>query len=171
MIQSAFNTMFVLWMVLIIHELGHAMVAVAFGRKVTEFVIGAHGPKLFKRKIKDLGIVVGWFPLGGHVIYRHSLDWRVNAAVMLAGPFANILSALLVVGALIFSNPSTDFQTWGPFYVIYSLIIGIKNLLPSIEGSDGDQALRCFKRHVRKVWEFKEFVIAMAYHENGDKHA
>jgi len=64
----------VLTAIVTIHELGHFLVARAFGVKVDRFAVG-FGKALFSRKDRH-GIEwrVGWMPLGGYVKFAGDLD-------------------------------------------------------------------------------------------------
>jgi Peptidase family M50 len=77
---------------MVVHELGHALAARKVGSAVTEVQFGGH---LLKFHVRGVLVTVG--PgFGGHVISpsRH-LSARQRAAVLLAGPLANLLVAPL----------------------------------------------------------------------------
>ncbi len=96
-----------------IHEYGHYRVAVACGVKVLRFSVG-FGKPLFtwKGKGSDTEFVIGLFPLGGYVRMldereapvdpheRHlafnTQPLRSRAAIVAAGPLANLLLAVLL---------------------------------------------------------------------------
>jgi regulator of sigma E protease len=95
---------------IIIHEFGHFIVAVLSGVKVERFSIG-FGPVLIKKQTKITEFVVSAVPLGGYVkmkgedpnsidendkegaFYAQSVYKRM--LIVFAGPFFNILSAVL----------------------------------------------------------------------------
>ncbi|NBB51854.1 RIP metalloprotease RseP, partial [Rhizobium sp. CRIBSB] len=67
-------TLAVLTLVVTIHELGHFLVARAFGVKVDRFAIG-FGKPLFSRTARDgIEYRIGWMPLGGYVKFSGDLD-------------------------------------------------------------------------------------------------
>ncbi|CAN5159131.1 M50 family metallopeptidase [soil metagenome] len=68
------SVMVVLTPVIVIHELGHFLVAKAFKVKIDRFAIG-FGRALFSRTDRD-GVEwrVGWMPLGGYVKFSGDLD-------------------------------------------------------------------------------------------------
>ena len=104
-----------------IHEWGHYRVAVACGVKVLRFSVG-FGKTLYawkprrQRPGQDTEFVIGMFPFGGYVrmldereapvdaAERHrafnNQPLRVRAAVVAAGPIANLLLAVLLYAAV-----------------------------------------------------------------------
>ena len=102
-----------LGLLIAIHEYGHYRVAVACGVKVLRFSVG-FGKPLFtwKGKGSDTEFVIGLFPLGGYVRMldereapvdpheRHlafnTQPLRSRAAIVAAGPLANLLLAVLL---------------------------------------------------------------------------
>jgi len=102
-----------LGLLIAIHEYGHYRVAVACGVKVLRFSVG-FGKTLFRWQPKGspTEFVVGMFPLGGYVrmlderegtvdpAERHlafnNQPLRSRAAIVVAGPLANLLLAVLL---------------------------------------------------------------------------
>ncbi len=96
-----------------VHEFGHFATAVALGVKVTRFSIG-FGPRLVGWTSNRLGteFVVSLLPFGGYVKFLDSSDdsegaaarsgainskpLRVRAAIVLGGPIANFLLAIVL---------------------------------------------------------------------------
>lgn len=58
--------LFILGILIVVHEFGHFMAAKRIGVKVEKFSMG-FGPKLFSKKIKDTQYMVSLIPLGGYV--------------------------------------------------------------------------------------------------------
>lgn len=90
------------WFPLIaLHEAGHALVALVFGFRVQEVVIG-FGRPIAEWTIRGVPVRVRMYPLGGHVVpvptSLAQLRWK-NALVYLAGPGVEL--ALVGVIALI----------------------------------------------------------------------
>ena len=102
-----------LGLLIAIHEYGHYRVAVACGVKVLRFSVGFGKPVFtWKGKGSDTEFVVGLFPLGGYVRMldereapvdpheRHlafnTQPLRSRAAIVAAGPLANLLLAVLL---------------------------------------------------------------------------
>ena len=113
--------LFALGLLIAVHEYGHYRVAVACGVKVLRFSVG-FGRPLFTWKPKrqrpgqDTEFVIGAFPLGGYVkmlderegpvdpAERHlafnTQPLKSRAAIVAAGPLANLLLAVLLYAGL-----------------------------------------------------------------------
>ncbi|MDE2413781.1 MAG: RIP metalloprotease RseP [Comamonadaceae bacterium] len=104
-----------------VHEYGHYRVAVACGVKVLRFSIGFGRPLVrWQRKGSPTEFVIAVFPLGGYVRMldereapvapeeRHlafnTQPLRARAAVVAAGPLANLLLAVLLYAAVNWSG-------------------------------------------------------------------
>ncbi|BCN38301.1 zinc metalloprotease [Alicycliphilus denitrificans] len=104
-----------------VHEYGHYRVAVACGVKVLRFSIGFGRPLLrWQPKGSPTEFVIGAFPLGGYVRMldereapvapeeRHlafnTRPLRARAAIVAAGPLANLLLAVLLYAAVNWSG-------------------------------------------------------------------
>lgn len=64
----------VLTVIVTIHELGHFLVARAFGVKVDRFAIGFGRPIFSRTDRKGIEWRVGWMPLGGYVKFSGDMD-------------------------------------------------------------------------------------------------
>ncbi|WP_297631379.1 RIP metalloprotease RseP [uncultured Clostridium sp.] len=104
---------------IIVHELGHFIVAKLNGVKVIEFSIGM-GPKLFSINKNDTKYSLGILPIGGYVQMAGEYDEDNNEgnerkdeegtlnsksplqkiAVMIAGVVMNIILAIVIFGAM-----------------------------------------------------------------------
>ncbi len=100
----------VLGLVVLIHELGHFLVARGFGVRVEKFSIG-FGPSLVARRIGDTVYAISAVPLGGYVKMagEHVEDagragaadeflsqhWAKRFAIVVAGPMANLVLAIV----------------------------------------------------------------------------
>lgn len=101
-------------LLIIVHELGHFMLAKLNGIKVEEFSIGM-GPEVFSRKGKETQYSLRLFPIGGFVKMlgeEEDIDDERSfssksplrrISVILAGAAMNIILALVLFG-IIFSN-------------------------------------------------------------------
>ena len=106
---------------IVIHELGHMLVAKALGVHVPEFAVG-FGPAVFKKKlgktVYSLRIILlggfarmeGMSEMAGAALegeetgsnaYPSKAPWR-RALIIFAGPFANILAAVLIFAGIIY---------------------------------------------------------------------
>lgn len=106
-----------LGLLIAVHEYGHYRVAVACGVKVLRFSVGFGHPLLrWKPKVQrpgqDTEFVIGAFPIGGYVrmldgregpVPAQDAQWAFNtrplrhrAAIVAAGPLANLLLAVLL---------------------------------------------------------------------------
>lgn len=96
------------FLVILLHELGHYFMAKHRGYKLSKFSLSPYGVSLS--------------------YYGETLEERDEIYIAFAGPFVNILSAVLVT-ALWWLFPSTYFLTYN--FVEISLIIALSNLLPA----------------------------------------
>ena len=106
-------------LLIVIHELGHMLVAKALGVNVPEFGVG-FGPAIFKRKFGKTTYSFRIILLGGFAkmegmegaagverekgefgpnAYPSKAAWR-RALIIFAGPFANLLAAVLIFAAI-----------------------------------------------------------------------
>ncbi|MGH8015746.1 MAG: RIP metalloprotease RseP [Candidatus Zixiibacteriota bacterium] len=116
---TALSFIFVLGILIFIHELGHFLVAKKVGIKVHKFSLG-FPPDILSRKIGDTTYAIGIIPLGGYVKMAGedpnetatgaenefaSKTIGQRTAVILAGPFMNYLLAIvLMIGVLYFGG-------------------------------------------------------------------
>ena len=96
------------FLVILLHELGHYFMAKHRGYKLSKFSLSPYGVSLS--------------------YYGETLEERDEIYIAFAGPFVNILSAVLVT-ALWWLFPSTYFLTYN--FVEISIIIALSNLLPA----------------------------------------
>lgn len=120
-------TLFVLGIMVFVHELGHFYVAKKVGIRVLKFSLG-FGPKLFGFKKGDTQYLISALPLGGYVKLDGeeafeenyvakpgdymAAPWWGRVLMALAGPMANLLTAFLIfilLGLVGFNAP--DYST------------------------------------------------------------
>jgi len=117
---TALATIFVLGILVFLHEFGHFIVAKLVGIRVERFSIG-FPPRLFGKKIGETDYCVSLIPLGGYVkmagMVDESLDTEIKGepwefqsksfwekfSVILAGPLMNVLIAIVVFAGLTLS--------------------------------------------------------------------
>jgi regulator of sigma E protease len=124
MLITALAFIFVLGILIFIHELGHFLVAKKVGIRVEKFSLG-FPPNIFSRKYGETEYCIGVVPLGGFVKMagenpeeevKGSPDEFMSktvgqrAAVIFAGPFMNyVLAIVLLIGLFAFgSQPIFD---------------------------------------------------------------
>jgi len=112
---------FVLGILVFIHELGHFLAAKWAGIRVERFSLG-FPPRMFGKQIGDTDYCISWIPLGGYVKMAGMIDesfedkiegkpdefsskpiWK-RAIVIAAGPFMNILLAYALFIGVIYNN-------------------------------------------------------------------
>jgi regulator of sigma E protease len=111
-IQSVLSAVVGLGILIVIHELGHFLVAKKSGVGVLTFSIG-FGPKLLRRKVGETEYAVSAIPFGGYVkmvgedpseevsaeerekAFVHQPLWK-RAAIVAAGPVSNLLLAFVI---------------------------------------------------------------------------
>ena len=130
----------------LLHELGHSLVAMAFGIRVVDITL---------------------WPLGGMARMSHIPEsTRIETLIAIAGPAVNFLLAgvgLLVSGS--FRSPPGDFFQW---FSVVNLTMGLFNLLPAFP-MDGGRILRALlgwrggwlKATERAVWIGRWFAISL----------
>ena len=152
-----------------VHELGHFMLAKAFGVKVLTFSLG-FGPKLLKIRGRETEYCIGLLPLGGYVKLLESSKADVvfpedqhrtfeslplfkRAAILLAGPLMNLLFPLFLYFSV--------FAGSGPFL---APTVGI--VLPGhpAEGflKPGDRIMAIDEREVGSFEEVKRMIAKSA---------
>lgn len=115
MITTILSTVFVLGVLVFIHEAGHFLAAKLFGIRVDQFSMG-YPPRMVGKKIGDTDYCLSWIPFGGYVkiagMVDESLDekqlegppkpwefrsrsWFQKSTVVTAGPIMNIVFALI----------------------------------------------------------------------------
>ena len=109
---------------IVIHELGHMLTAKAVGVRVPEFGIG-FGPALFKKKFGKTVYSFRVILLGGFAkmagmgdgeegpgTYGAQALWR-RAAIIFAGPLANILAAVIIFTGVFMLSPKPTTEIAG----------------------------------------------------------
>jgi len=109
MILTLVTFLFVLSVLVLVHEFGHFLVAKKAGIKVEEFGLG-YPPRLFGKKFKGTIYSLNWLPFGGFVrLYGEQADKKIKSQdafcqksksirslVLLTGVFFNFLLAIVV---------------------------------------------------------------------------
>ena len=125
--MSIIVSILVFSVVIIIHELGHFIMAKASGIKVNEFSIGM-GPQLFGKTIGETEYSVRAFPIGGYVAMEgedeesdaegsfNSVPVQSRIGVVLAGAVMNMVLGFLVLLYLTNMQTYITSKTVSSFY-------------------------------------------------------
>ena len=120
---EAFTILTVLLVCVLLHELGHSLVARRFGIQVID---------------------ITFWPLGGMArMSEIPEDSKIEGLVAIAGPAVNFALALLVLPLLFFEPDSGVSQTFGQGFLSANLMLGFFNLIPAFP-MDGGRILRAF---------------------------
>ncbi|MBS12023.1 MAG: RIP metalloprotease RseP [Gemmatimonadetes bacterium] len=112
-LTTLLSFIFVLGVLVFVHELGHFLVAKKCGMKVEQFSLG-YPPKAFGVTVGETEYLISWLPLGGYVKVAGMSDfgkddpegkpWEfqskprwMQASVMAAGPAMNIILGFLLI--------------------------------------------------------------------------
>jgi len=108
-----FSIVFVLGVIVFMHELGHFLLAKLFGVRVLQFSLG-FPPKALSKKIGQTEYILSWIPLGGYVRMAGENEesdepWAFSAQsplkkllIIAGGPISNFLGGILVLWAVFF---------------------------------------------------------------------
>ena len=125
--MSIIVSILVFSVVIIIHELGHFIMAKASGIKVNEFSIGM-GPQLFGKTIGETEYSVRAFPIGGYVAMEgedeesdaegsfNSVPVQSRIGVVIAGAVMNMVLGFLVLLYLTNMQTYITSKTVSSFY-------------------------------------------------------
>src|SRR3989338_9078611 len=111
--SSALVFIFVLGVLVVVHEFGHFIAAKAVGVRVEKFSIG-FGPMIFGKKFGETEFCVSLLPLGGFVKLAgespeesKGQPWEFNSknlwekfVIVFAGPFMNAFLAFVIFSAI-----------------------------------------------------------------------
>ena len=116
MVTTIFAAIFVLGVLIFVHELGHFLAAKKIGIRVERFSLG-FPPKLIGKRIGETEYCVSWIPLGGYVKMagEHPDEKELTGApwefqsrkvwermvVVFAGPVMNFVTAVLIFSGVI----------------------------------------------------------------------
>ena len=94
-ILTIFVFLLVLFIVVIVHEFGHFIMAKKSNIKVEEFAVG-FPPNIISKKYKDTEYKLNWIPLGGYVklLGEHLSDPEAEGSFKSAPPFKKLIVTL-----------------------------------------------------------------------------
>jgi len=116
-----------------VHELGHAIAAIAVGWRVHLIVVLRIGYRPRRRKFQLVSRMVGG-DFGGFVLVAPPLDggWeKGRATIFAAGSLVNLLAALVCYTAILWVDPGTTLGALLGGFALTTLVLGISNLIPS----------------------------------------
>ena len=165
--------LFVLGVLIFVHELGHFLVARAYGVRVLRFSLG-FDPKLFGFERNGTLYSVGIIPLGGFVkLAGENVDDQRTGApdeflskskwirfqVYLAGPVMNLVLALILLAGIFMGGVDVPLYESAPA-VVGSVAPGKPAEKAGIKV--GDQIVRVADREVKTWLELEQAVITRA---------
>jgi regulator of sigma E protease len=127
-VTSILAFVFVLGVLIFVHELGHFLMARRIGVRVLTFSLG-FGPKLISIKRGDTEYCISAVPLGGYVKMagENPDDARTGASdeflskskwqrfqVLIMGPVMNLILAVVVMAAVLYQGAPAPAVTWQP---------------------------------------------------------
>lgn len=130
------------FLVVLVHELGHAAIAVRLGARVSRIVVIPFEYQVERRRLK-LSKPTRQHEVGGFVAYRLDtiMARRKHKLIAAAGPVANILLALAAAGMGVVAGEETLPGSLTTALAILSMGVGLANLVP-FKGSDGSVLFR-----------------------------
>jgi Zn-dependent protease len=144
--------MAILWIIMVIHEAGHALACLALGEKFKLIRIGQ--PYLFTVKIGNVEIDIGLFPFKGAVEGQSpEIKWHKLVPILMSGSALNIIAgniALLLIMASGYhfdvASLEVTFQGLVMLFVIFNYLVALSNLMP-LPKHDGYLILKLLKKH------------------------
>jgi regulator of sigma E protease len=139
---------FIIGLLIAIHEFGHLLAAKLCGIPVRRFSIG-FGPKILEFKCRATSYWLSWIPIGGYVLPAiEADDFRELPAYKriifaLGGPVANVIAAfigLFVLGLAQFNLlilSATSFAATELWSVLQQQIAGLSALVTDVEQLSG----------------------------------
>jgi len=137
------NTLIIIWiigLIILIHEAGHFIAARAVGIPVSRFSLG-FGPRLWSFKNKETEFLVSSIPLGGYVMpavdnmedYQSIPAWK-RIVLSLGGPLANLAAPLLILSPLfaLLHGPSLQSIFLEPVVYTINQLTMIITAIPSL---------------------------------------
>jgi regulator of sigma E protease len=139
---------FVVGLLIAIHEFGHLLAAKLCRIPVNRFSIG-FGPKLLEFKRGETSYWLSWIPIGGYVLAAtepgdfHELPAYKRITFALGGPIANVIAAfigLVVLGLVQFNLPAfaaTSFAAAHLWTGLQQQIAGLSALVTDLDQLSG----------------------------------
>jgi regulator of sigma E protease len=148
-------TIFVLGVLVFIHELGHFLAAKAAGVRVEKFSLG-FPPKMIGKKIGETEYMLSWLPIGGYVKMAGQDDFKpepgagqpyefysktvpAKMAIVCAGPVSNWVFSLLIFWLVIWGTGVSSIKTTQVGFVADTSVaaasgLAVKNRIVAVNG-------------------------------------
>lgn len=178
----------VLFLLVVVHEFGHFIVAKLFGMLVEEFGFGMP-PRIVGKRFGETLYSLNWLPIGGFVrIYGeteenlkkdgenerafHIRPWWQQALVLLAGPAMNILLAVGILTVLFTKGtyiPSSQVRVTNIEKASPAQIAGIQkgDVITSIEKDGNDNRVQLMGDVSRLAQQYKGETVVVRIKREG----
>jgi len=180
--MSYVAVVFIVGLLIAIHEYGHLLAAKLCGIPVRQFSLG-FGPRLLEVKRGETSYRLSWIPIGGYVLPAIELDdFRALAAYKritfaLGGPVANVIAAfmgLFVLGLTQSNLPvlgATSFAATKLWTGLQQQVAGLSRVGDGCRSTQRDRRYRgCWRHAVRlHVHEPVDVLGAHQYQPGGDE--
>jgi len=148
-IRNAATFIFVIGLLVMVHELGHFTIAKLNKIYVYQFCIGL-GPKIFKYQGKETTYAICLFPIGGMVDLREDENDLTNdrsfavkkpyqrLSVILAGAIMNFILAYVLIVGIFFTEalPTTTIGTLAPDHPAIEAGVELGDQIVEINGNE-----------------------------------
>ena len=158
--------------IITIHELGHALPALRYSRKMVTIYLGAHAAQkkavTFKIGLLHVEISAGIFGGGGLCQYqKEGLSFKQQLRVIITAPACNLLTTAVCTLLLWLVELPVGWQIYLTLLGFFSLVIGIANLVP-FRFSRGGVPFKSDGYLIRQLWQErrlpKMYATAMKYY-------
>ncbi|RPI03250.1 MAG: RIP metalloprotease RseP [Calditrichaeota bacterium] len=116
---------FIIGLLVIMHELGHFLLAKLVGIRVERFSIG-FPPRLFGKKIGDTDYCISAVPLGGYVKMSGMIDESLDAANIKGEPHEFMSKPIWARFLVIFAGPLFNILLAALIYTFIFMTVGIE---------------------------------------------
>jgi regulator of sigma E protease len=130
MLTTILAFIFVLGLLVFVHELGHFITAKMVGIRVERFSLG-FPPRMFGKKIGDTDYCISWIPLGGYVKMSGMVDESLEAGSIKGEPWEYMSKPVWQRIIVITAGSIMNFITAVVIFALLFIFVGIG------EGIDG----------------------------------
>jgi regulator of sigma E protease len=118
------STVFVLGILVFVHELGHFIAARLAGIRVDKFSVG-FGPKMFGKTVGDTEYRISWIPLGGYCKMAGMIDESLDDSEVTGGPDEFQSKSAPAKLAAVIAGPAMNFVLAFIIYVGLAMFVGV----------------------------------------------